>query len=139
MFNVPEGRNCDIQGHSNSSTTAPNSRRSGVSTPSVPSHGVNQPRHQPGNTFNHALGATSSPNPTIGSTDEPSTSGFRNDPVLFLSVNVNSNQTIARAVRPGKDDKTTFKELQKEYRKLCSRWFRVKHITGIRFYRVSTI
>lgn len=59
------------------------------------------------------------------------------NPVLFLCVYSGSNEPIARAVAPGATDKLTFQQLSEAYRSISSGWFRLKRVTGVKFFRVS--
>lgn len=75
-------------------------------------------------------------------TDSPrqdETVPLQND-ILFLSASVHKLEAIARAIDVGDEnasDKSTFETLRTEYRRMCNKWYVAKHITGIRFYRVS--
>lgn len=60
--------------------------------------------------------------------------------VLFVSVNSEHMEVVARSLMVGHSmtkDKIIFEQLQKVYRRLCNVWFKAKHITGVRFYRVG--
>jgi hypothetical protein len=73
--------------------------------------------------------------------------GVRNDvydddgqenPVLFLSVNTGLNESIARTITLGINDKATFQCLRETYQSITSGWCRLKRVTGIKFYRVRS-
>lgn len=72
-------------------------------------------------------GSSVLPNPTPDRTQKD---------VLFMSVNAHDKQSIARAIELGVDDVTSFRKLQNEYHRMSQKWFRPKHITGVKFYRV---
>lgn len=128
--------NGQIQDHTSPNITATHSRNSDANNSIALSQGNNRHQNDASNTINNKLGAISPANSAVRLTNEVIALAVQNDPVLFLSVNVNRNQTIARAVKLEMDDKTTFQNLKKQYWRLCGKWFRAKHITGIKFYRV---
>jgi hypothetical protein len=60
----------------------------------------------------------------------------KDEPVLFLSADIRLNESIARTVKPGKDDKVTSQNLRVAYQSFSSWWCGWKQATGIKFYRV---
>jgi len=65
-------------------------------------------------------------------------SSGQDNSVLFLSVNVGSDESVARPIPLGPNDKKTFQCLRGGYKSMSSRWFRSKQATGIKFYRVRS-
>lgn len=59
-------------------------------------------------------------------------------PVLFLSVHTALNESIARAITAGMNDKDTFQCLCEAYQSISCGWWRLKRVTGIKFYRVRS-
>jgi hypothetical protein len=132
-----EGLDSEVLIHTGPNTTS-SGHNSGGSNQPMPTQAVSLSGRQPNlNTAaKQKSGAVNSNNP-VGSNNNGSNNPCSgNDPVLFLSVNLNRNQSIARTIKLRTDDKTTFQALRKEYQNLCAKWFRVKHVTGIKFYRV---
>lgn len=73
-----------------------------------------------------------------GMTDTLCNDVSQESPVLFLSLYTGLNESIARTVVPGTTDQSTFECLFEAYRSISSGWFRLKRVTGIKFFRVSS-
>ena len=70
--------------------------------------------------------------------DTPHEEDSQENPVLFLSVYIGLNESIARTIVPGTTDKATFQCLYETYRSISSRWPSLKRATGIKFFRVRS-
>jgi len=134
---LAEGLGVNARVHSEPNSTS-SSQSSSSSTGYVPTQAVNlsSPQSNLNTAANRKGSPTNSNNPVVNVRNGPKNPGCGNNPVLFLSANLKRNQAVARTIKLGADDKTTFQALRKEYQNLCARWFRVKHVTGIKFYRV---
>ena len=71
---------------------------------------------------------------TAGTVTTAGSRQHKDQPILFLTVDVKSNNSVACAVSLGKDDHTTFQNLRSAYR--CLPGWGLKRATGIKFYRV---
>lgn len=58
---------------------------------------------------------------------------------LFVCADVASHDSRAQSAKVGTNDRETIERLRKAYRNISSKWPGVKRITGIRFFRVSSM